>query len=254
MTTTQSLSTRLTCYRIHDTAPELVPGTPGRWWMDMTEDRFAYRCIPLSVANSTGWELLSPRSFSATWNGGQRREDISLTALDGGGDLHHLVNSHFQHGILTFHTGYLFRTDPGWGILCRGAPNTPKDGIAPLDGLIETDWLPFTFTMNWQFTRPGSVTFMKGEPFCFIMPMPHLALDEVTPVVKPLASDPALQAEYDAWNSSRNAFNAKLAAGEPETVKEAWQRFYLRGTREATASPPETHRHKRRLAKPVTEA
>lgn len=246
------MTTRLTCYRIHDTAPEMVPGSPNRWWMEFTDQRFAYRCTPLTVANTSGWELLSPRSFMATWNGGFRREDISLSPLDGGGSLQNFVSSHFQHGILTFHTGYLFRTDPGWGIFCRGAPNTPKDGIAPLDGLIETDWLPFTFTMNWQFTRPGSVTFMKDEPFCFITPMPHLALDEIKPVIKPLAANPELAAEYKAWNESRTAFNSRLAASDPETVKEAWQRFYLHGSMNGGPAPA-THKHKRRLANPVKE-
>lgn len=247
------MPTRLTCYRIHDSAPEIVPGPPDRWWMDMTDQRFAYRCIPLSVANTTGWELLSPRSFTATWNGGFRREDITITALDGGGPLDRFVSSHFQHGILTFQTGYLFRTDPGWAMLCRGSPNRPKDGIAPLDGLVETDWLPFTFTMNWQFTRPGTVSFVEGEPFCFIMPVEHLSLDEVTPVIKPIGADPALKAEFDAWRESRNAFNAQLAARDPDTVKEAWQRFYLRGAMDPDAAPAPTHKPKRRLAKPVIE-
>ena len=38
--------------------------------------------------------------------------------------------------------------------------------MQPLVGLIETDWLPFPFTMNWVFTRPGRVRLEKGEPFC----------------------------------------------------------------------------------------
>ena len=62
--------------------------------------------------------------------------------------LSRFVISHFGSGVLTFHAGYLFRTPPGWAVWARGAPNTVKDGIVPLDGLVETDWLPFTFTMN----------------------------------------------------------------------------------------------------------
>jgi len=244
--------TKLTCYRIFDTAPEIVPGTPERYWMDMTDNRHAYRCTPLTVANTSGWELLSPRSFMATWNGGPRREDISLVPLDGMGNLSNLVSSHFRHGILTFYTGYLFRTDPGWGIFCRGVPNSSKDGITPLDGLIETDWLPFGFTMNWQFTRPGRVTFIQGEPFCFIMPMPHLTLDVIEPVIRPLASDEREAAAYKAWNESRTAFNARIDAGDPETVKQAWQRFYVNGSMDGSPAPA-THKHKRRLVKPVVE-
>lgn len=38
------MSTRLTCYRGQDTAPEMIPRRPGRWLVDLTEDRFAYMC------------------------------------------------------------------------------------------------------------------------------------------------------------------------------------------------------------------
>jgi hypothetical protein len=40
--------------------------------MDDTNQRFAYRCIPLSIANASGWEIVLPFSFSAVWNGGSR--------------------------------------------------------------------------------------------------------------------------------------------------------------------------------------
>ncbi len=44
-----------------------------------------------------------------------------------------------------------------------GPPNHIKDGIQPLTGLVETDWLPFPFTMNWMFTRKGSVRWERGQ-------------------------------------------------------------------------------------------
>ena len=51
--------------------------------------------------------------------------------------------------------------------------NRPKDAIAALTGLIETDWSPYSFTMNWQFARTHTaVRFIeKGEPFCHLMPV-----------------------------------------------------------------------------------
>ena len=100
-----------------------------------------------------------PCSFSATWTGGNLTSDIQIRPLGDPARVDSRVVSHFGHGVLTFHTGYLFRTSPGWALWCRGAPNTVKHGIVPLDGLVETDWLPFPFTMNWRFTRPGTVRF-----------------------------------------------------------------------------------------------
>ena len=161
----------LTCYRMWPTSPELTPAKSERSWMDMTSDRFAYRCIPLSIANASGWEIALPFGFEAVWYGGDEVGAVQLRSGDN--RLAHSVTSHFGHGTITFHTGWLFRTSPGWAVWTRGTPNSVKDGIIALDGLVETDWLPFPFTMNWRFTRPGVIKFEPNEPFCFITLAPH---------------------------------------------------------------------------------
>jgi hypothetical protein len=250
---------KLDCYRIHDDAPELIPARASRPWMDATGNRFAYRCTPLTMANSTGWELLCPSGVTATWNGGVGLSDLVIEYHGPRRSLNHFAGSVFGHGVLTFHPGYLFRTDPEWGLWCRGAPNSPKDGIAPLDGLVETDWLPFTFTMNWLFTRPGSVRFEADEPFCFIFPLPHMSIEAIRPAIRPLAEDPELQAEYATWCGSRAEFNKLLREGDPATTKQKWQRFYLTGRTPKDMAAPDTHRVKRKMAeakgsKPRAEA
>ena len=153
----------LTCYQIQERPARIIPARSDRPWMDATDDRFAYRCLPLSIANAMGWEILLPTTIAVTWNGGAATEDISVTVADPSYEVSAIAASHFGFGTLTFHTGYLFRTDPGVGIWARGVPNRPKDGIAPLEGIIETDWLDFTFTMNWKFTRPGTVHLREGR-------------------------------------------------------------------------------------------
>ena len=238
----------LTCYQIQDDAPELIPARSARTWMDATGHRFAYRCTPLTMANSTGWELICPFSITASWNGGPGLGDLVIERDGPDRNLQHVVQSAFGHGILTFHPGYVFRTDPEWGIWCRGSPNFPKDGIVALDGLVETDWLPFTFTMNWLFTRPGTVRFEKGEPFCFILPLPHMNLEAIQPKILPLSENPELQAENAAWAASRRDFNKRLSEGDPTTTKEKWQRFYLTGKSPKGAVAPDTHRVKRKMA------
>lgn len=151
------------CYREYPDPPEIVPGRAERDWMDATTQRFAYRCTPLPIANASGWEIILPMSFSATWTGGPLVSDVKIVSTDGNPRLGQVVASVFGHGILTFHPGYLFRTSPGWALSVRGAPNIVKDEIVALEGLVETDWLPFTFTMNWRFTRPTSVRFKKAN-------------------------------------------------------------------------------------------
>lgn len=239
----------LVCHPLESDPPPLVPGNADRAWMDATSDRFAYRCTPLSIANASGWEILSPCSFTASWNGGPLKDDILFVPIGNQPDLMRRVTSHFGHGIVTFHTGYLFHTSPGWALWCRGAPNSTKFGIVPLDGLVETDWLPMPFTMNWRFTGPGIVRFEVGEPFCFITPVPHGCLDAIEPAVRPLDADPELKRAYEAWSTSRAEFNDRLAAQEPAAVEAGWQRHYLRGETPA-GERPGFHVSKRKLNMP----
>lgn len=245
-----SATPQLVCYRLDPRAAPIIPGRRERQWMDDTSDHYAYRCLPLSTANTSGWELTSPLDFEVQWNGGQGID--AVTARAPGVDpnaLRGLITSHFGHGILTFHTGWLFRTSPGWGLWVRGAPNYGKDGMHPLDGVVETDWLPFPFTMNWRFTRPCTVRFAKGDPFCFVTFCPHALLDNVAPRLADINDDAKLKAEYTEWGKSRAEFNQALLEGNPAAVSKKWQRGYFQG-KDLEGHAPLFHVNKRRLQAP----
>jgi hypothetical protein len=237
---------RLVCYRLDPRAAAIVPGRREREWMDRTNDHYAYRCLPLTMANTSGWELTSPFDFEVTWNGSPELDAITAhaTNLDPNA-LRAFVTSHFGHGILTFHTGWLFRPSPGWGLWVRGAPNFAKDGIQALDGMVETDWLPFPFTMNWRFTRPCTVRFRTGDPFCFVTLCPHALLDEVAPERASIDDDPKLKADYAEWGRSRAEFNKLLREGDAAAVAKKWQRSYFQG--KASDGEVPFHVNKRRL-------
>lgn len=236
----------LECFPTLANPPQIVPGRPGRPWMDATDRRFAYRCLPMTVANSSGWEILCPVGLTATWTGGREKEDLTVE-LDEPCD--NIAASHFANGILTFVTGWLFRTPPGWAILAGGPPNAPKHGAQALTGLVEADWLAFPFTMNWLLTAPGSVRFEKGEAFCFFSLVELAAQDAVAPVIRSLDEDPEFRAAYVAWSVSRGDFLARQARGDAEVVKQGWQRSYFKGEPVAGEAPGQ-HVARRRLAAP----
>jgi len=245
----------LECFVMTTYPPEIVPGRPDRQWMDDFQARFPYRCLPLVMANTTGWEILCPTDFTVVWNGGPGKNDLQITCdADPSYNLDHIVQSHFTHGVVTFHTGYMFRTPPGYSIWVQGPPNHVKDGIQALQGLVETDWLPFPFTMNWRMTRPGMISFAKGEPFCFINVVQNQSQDEIQPVIKSLESDQDLKKQYEAWARTRNEFNESLMRRDPEAMKEAWQKFYFKGEKPDMQGQPvervDNHVNRRRLKTP----
>ena len=198
-----------------------------RQWMDDTEDRYAYRCLPLAIANQMGWEILSPVSFKARWNGKAGLDSIRIRFDDEPSDM---IGSHFGHGVLTFSMGYLFRTSKSHNIWVKGPTNTPKDAIAPLEGVIETDWIPFTFTMNWQFTRKRTwVRFEKGEPVCTILPYPRHYVGKFEPKLKVINENPKLYDQYVQWRDGRLQFNEDLKQQDSDAAKAGWQRTYMKG-------------------------
>jgi hypothetical protein len=245
------MAKKLIAYRVRAAGQRIVPGQRQRSWMDETDKRYAYRCLPLTIANAMGWEILLPGRVIAEWNGGKELCDVSVETDDPVWSAEQLATSHFGHGILTFPVNYLFRTDPGVAVWARGVPNRPKDGIVPCDGVIETDWLSFTFTMNWQFTRPGRVVFDKDEPFCYITLVEYRALEDVTPAIIPIEEEPKVAAEYKAFEEARKNFNAALKRNDPHAVKQGWQKWYLRGECPFGGTPSAVHASNITLAAPI---
>jgi hypothetical protein len=197
--------------------------------MDQTPGRFAYRCLPMVVANQAGWFLTVGAEVRARWNGGEGIEDTQVEAHPAAGPP--VAASHFGSGIVTWHVPYLFRTPPGYNLLVRGPANWPLDGASPLEGLVEADWSVATFTMNWQLTRPNhEVVFPQGYPVALIMPQLRHDLESFDPEVRQLDSEPDLAAAYHRWRSERERFNEGLQRRDPEAIEMRWQRHYFLGT------------------------
>lgn len=235
----------LDCYLPQGQNINIRPATQSRAWMDATPDQYAYRCLPLNIANSHGWELLCPSGFSAVWNGDKSLKGIQVVKDDPDGP--NVAISHFGSGILTFHVSGLMRTEPGYDLWVSGPINLPKAGIYGLTGLVETDWLPFTFTMNWLFTdKNREVRFEKDEPFCSFFPIPRGLIEKFDPILRPLEEDSGLSSDFNDYAQSRKSFNRDLSVDGSEAQKRKWQKTYFQGP-DTPLHPP----HRTRLkAKP----
>jgi hypothetical protein len=222
-----------------------TPITPApRWreWINAMTDRWANRCLPLVVANEAGWTLLNEVAFTATWDGDPTPHGVTIE-FDTPPPPPVPVHSHFGYGIVTWAVPYLFRTPPGYNLLARGPANWPKDGVSPLEGLVETDWSVATFTMNWKLTRPGHpVHFEEGEPFCMVVPQRRGELESFAPVIRDLESDPHTREGTKAWVESRHQAEVRkfLAeySGEYAEERAAWERHYYKGTAPDGRSAP----------------
>jgi hypothetical protein len=203
-----------------------------RAWMDATPGRYAYRCLPLTIANQTGWWVKNPVGFTAVWRGGREPGNIDFwfdtDPVFWGG----WVDNQFGEGIVTWNTPFRFRTRPeGSRLLVCGPANAFKANAHPLTALIESDWMSMSFTMNWKLMDPGRpVRFDAGEPLFQVIPLlgnPCADLEASAVTYRRLRDDPEMTRAYEGWHDARHRFHEQMARGEVRP--DSWQQDYFHG-------------------------
>jgi hypothetical protein len=235
----------LIMYRIHNSNEFFVRSAPReRDWMDDTNVKFAYRCLPLAIANQHGWEISIKDRVRAVWDGTNGLDAIKI--LEGPTKV---ASSHFGYGVLTFSLNFLFRSEKNINLYVTGTPNHPKRGISPLTGIVETDWNPATFTMNWQFTEPNhEVVFEPFEPICFFFPVTRKSVEETQLILRPLEKNEFEKKNYDEWAASRAKVN-KEGTGE----ENGWEKHYFQGIYNSGAKCPVDHQTKLKVGDLIKE-
>jgi hypothetical protein len=183
----------------------LRPSPAKRAWM--SEYPTAYQCLPMTVANQWGWQVLCPTDVRVTWNGRAAQSGLRVEvdpqwepAIKGG----------FGRGIVTFSLPWLFRTPPGWDLYAKGPSNRWKANAHPLEGIIETWWLNYTFTLNWKLIEPGEVRFAKGESLGQLVPVPHATFQGSSAIEAPINDvEPEAGAELLRWLEERRRIRSQ---------------------------------------------
>lgn len=165
-----------------------------------------YHCLPLTIGNQYGFILKATRDVNILWNGGNNPEDLIVTVV-GDNKLNHLVNiaeSHFGNGIVTFALPFILRTPPGINIMTINPPNFIMENITPMTGVVETDNLRFTFTINLKIQQPNVLTHIKkGSPMGAFIPIPRYFADKFElKMAKDIFSKELIDEEIKAFEKS----------------------------------------------------
>ena len=193
---------KITAYPLYGPAASLQPSPEGR-----------------------GWDFLCPCAFEAVWHGGPGAGDVEIRLAEDAPGPAGFVQSRGGEGRITFYPGYQCKTEGEYGLWVRGPVNASRDGLVPLESILDTSAVPGTLVIDWKFTRPGqTVRFEAGEPFCTILPYPKAGLEDMTVDVVPLAG--GLESYEEALRQMAEdpavqSVIARLAAGseEPKAAK-----------------------------------
>ena len=223
----QAQDLELIAYQLWDPGLDIIVAPLRRDWMTSSPAHFAYRCLPMSMANEYGWLILSDQTIDILWNGSAGTSGLRIrTASEVSKNT---PVSHFGSGTVTWRIPYLFRTSPGYDLMVRGPANCCKDGICPLDGIIETDWADAPFTMNWMVTRPDwPIRFEKGEPIAMILPIRHAEIERFRPRLMHLRENPEVEAAHREWVKHRDETLSQLRTRKLSPGSQ-WERRHYNG-------------------------
>ena len=217
----------ITINRLLDGPPifPVVPLTAKRDWMNKSRDKFAYKCIPLNIANQYGYAVLCPEDFTLDWWGGKEEKDVDFQVTSKDDYFKDHLHSYFGGGTFTIHVDFIIRTPEGFSTYIRGVPNETKQGLKPLDAIVETDWLSYTFTYNFLLTEPGSYSFKKGEPLFVFFPIERNTVENFELIESHIKNNKELLEDFSHYH------NKRIDAIKVPLKKPVWQYFYRDGAK-----------------------
>jgi hypothetical protein len=133
------------------------------WWEDNQKTlNHAKHCLPLNMANSLGYYILSPGTFIVKWNG-DTQGDCSIEHIDRSS--HYEVDAHAAYGSFTVQAKFIPVTDdPGDFIFIKGVPNERGTPFSCMEAIIEAWWNVGFFGLVFILNQPGEFIIRKGQP------------------------------------------------------------------------------------------
>jgi hypothetical protein len=161
--------TNITVYK-HKNHPVKIEQTQiQRDWMEMTIDRHAYRCFPVSLVNTLGWSISFNEDIEFIWDGISDTTEHHVKILKGPEGV---CNTQRGNATISFYTGLYFKTEEDMSIISIVPPNYFIDGATPFTSVITTSFFEDAYPVAWRVTRPNTkILIPAGTPVATLIPI-----------------------------------------------------------------------------------
>lgn len=140
-----------------------------RDWMDATNERHAYKCFPISQANTIGWSISFLHDIEFMWDGISDTSDDHVTIIKDDGNI---CNTKRANSTISFESGLYFKTEPNMSILSISPPNYFIDGAQAFTSIISTSFFEDSYPIAWRITRPNiPIKILAGTPVATLIPI-----------------------------------------------------------------------------------
>jgi hypothetical protein len=147
-----------------------------RDWMDVTSDKHAYRCFPVSLANTVGWGLSYPEDIVVVWDGIRGNEPDHIKVLSG----NKYVTGENGHGTIRINTNIYFETDEDTSIMMYQPPNMFIENGQAMTSIVSSSWYNNPVPVVWRIEKPNVEFVIKAnQPFIAFMPISLSQLKDV---------------------------------------------------------------------------
>lgn len=174
-----------------------------RDWMDVTWEKHAYRCFPITLANQYGWGISFPEDISFIWDGTVNESSQHVTIIKG----QRYASPQRGSATVSFSTGIRLITKEGIDILSMPPANQFIRGVHPFTTVINTSFFQGELPCAIRITEPNlEITIKAGTPVVSIIPVDLNALQDSEIVIKKSAMPeaPYMIEEYTADISAKN--------------------------------------------------
>ena len=148
-----------------------------RDWMNITNDRHAYKCFPVSLVNTIGWSISFNEDIEFIWDGILDTTEDHVTVLKAPEGV---CNTQRGNGTISFYTGLYFKTKEDMSIVSIVPPNYFVDGATPFTSVISTSFFEEAYPVAWRVTRPNvKIIIPAGTPVATLIPISLGQLSEI---------------------------------------------------------------------------
>lgn len=156
-----------------------------RDWMDVTFDRHAYQCFPVSLSNRIGWGISFPEDISFIWDGVNDSDPTieHVKILSG----KQYVHNRRANRTLSFNTDLTFDldSDETWSLMTMPVPNQFIRGAQCMTTIISPSALQGELPIAWIITEPNiEIVIPANTPVASVIPISLSSLENYPVLVK----------------------------------------------------------------------
>ena len=163
--------------KTQDSAINLSPMSIKRDWMDLTDEKHAYRCFPVTQANMVGWNLFSDKDIEFIWNGITSTSSENVQILNG----KEFSYTGRGQSTISFNTGLTFKTDENISLLTINPVNYFNDDFETMSSVVSTSWMDNDFPLAIRARSANKNILIKaGTPLATIIPVSLTQMDNTS--------------------------------------------------------------------------